>query len=150
MWLLAKVRHKHGQALCKRLLHNYNPCEECNIRVVLMVGICHHIGNTKERKPDAGAARVISNATCRTNRRHGILAATMEVFNATYRLGDGSRLILRHKVRGSVRAVRAVQNTQVLQTETGVVADVGSIHNFSLLYCNFLTVSYRVDSSRIP
>jgi hypothetical protein len=44
--------------------------------------------------------------------------------NATRRLGDGQRVILRQRVRGSVRAVRAVRNTWVFQTETGVVADV--------------------------
>jgi len=43
--------------------------------------------------------------------------------NATRRLGDGQRVILRQRVRGSVRAVRAVRNTLVFQTETGVVAD---------------------------
>jgi hypothetical protein len=37
MWLSGEERHKHRQALCKRLLHNWNPCEQCNIRVVLMV-----------------------------------------------------------------------------------------------------------------
>jgi len=60
----------------------------------------------------------------RKNRRHGLIAAAREVCNATRRLGDGSRLILRQRVRGSVRAVRAVRNTRVFQTETGVVADV--------------------------
>jgi len=45
--------------------------------------------------------------------------------NATCCLGDGKRVILRHRVRGSVRAVRAVQNTRVVQTETRVVADGG-------------------------
>jgi hypothetical protein len=44
-------------------------------------------------------------------------------WNATCRLGDGKRVILRQRVRGSVRAVRAVRNTRVFQTETGVVAD---------------------------
>jgi len=43
--------------------------------------------------------------------------------NAIRRLGDGQRVILRQRVRGSVRAVRAVRNTRVFQTETGVVAD---------------------------
>jgi hypothetical protein len=36
---------------------------------------------------------------------------------------DPSRLILRPRVRGSARAVRAVRNTRVFQTETRVVAD---------------------------
>jgi hypothetical protein len=44
--------------------------------------------------------------------------------NATRRLGDGQRVILRQRARGSVRAVRAVWNTRVFQTETRVVADV--------------------------
>jgi len=44
--------------------------------------------------------------------------------NATCPLGDGQRLILHHRVRHSVRAVRAVQNTRVFLTETRVVADV--------------------------
>jgi len=44
--------------------------------------------------------------------------------NATCRLGDGQRVIFRQRVRGSVRAVRAVRNTRVFQTETRVVADV--------------------------
>jgi hypothetical protein len=44
--------------------------------------------------------------------------------NAARRLGDGKRVILPQPVRGSVRALRGVQNTQVFQTETRVVADV--------------------------
>jgi len=39
-------------------------------------------------------------------------------------LCNGKRVILCQRVRGSVRAVRAVQNTRVFQTETRVVADV--------------------------
>jgi hypothetical protein len=41
-------------------------------------------------------------------------------------LCNGKRVILRQRVRGSVRAVRAVQNTRVFQTESRVVADVTS------------------------
>jgi hypothetical protein len=74
----------------------------------------------------AAAATVIYNATRRKNKRHGIIAASREVCNATRRLGDRSRLILRQRVRGSARAVRAVRNTRVFQTETSVVADVVS------------------------
>jgi len=37
---------------------------------------------------------------------------------------DVQRVILRQRVPGSVRAVRAVQNTRVFLTETRVVADV--------------------------
>jgi len=44
--------------------------------------------------------------------------------NTTRRLGDGQHLILHQRVRGSVRAVRAVRNTRVFLTETRVVADV--------------------------
>jgi len=47
MSLSAEERHKHHQALCKWLLHNCNPCEECNIRVVLMVDKRHHIPYAK-------------------------------------------------------------------------------------------------------
>jgi hypothetical protein len=43
--------------------------------------------------------------------------------NATRRLGDRQSVILRQRVRGSVRAVRAVRNTWVFQTETRVIAD---------------------------
>jgi hypothetical protein len=46
-------------------------------------------------------------------------------------LCNGQLVILRQRVRGSVRAVRAVRNTRVFQTETRVVADVG--------YCLFHT-----------
>jgi len=46
--------------------------------------------------------------------------------NATRRLGDRQRVILRQRVRGSVRALRAVWNTWVFQTESRVVADVYS------------------------
>jgi len=45
--------------------------------------------------------------------------------NATRRLGDGQREILRQRVRRSVRAVRAVRNTRGSKAETTVVADVG-------------------------
>jgi hypothetical protein len=47
MWLLAEERHKHRHTLGKRLLHNWNPCEEYNVLVVLMVGIRHHILDVK-------------------------------------------------------------------------------------------------------
>jgi hypothetical protein len=51
--------------------------------------------------------------------------------NATRRLGDGQRVILRQRVRGSVRAVRAVWNTHVFQTETRVVADEATLQQTS-------------------
>jgi len=43
--------------------------------------------------------------------------------NTIRRLGNRQRAILRQRVRGSLRAVRAVQNTWVLQMETRIVAD---------------------------
>jgi len=45
------------------------------------------------------------------------------VCNATHRLCDGKRVTLCQTVRGSFRAVSAVSNTCVFQTETRVVAD---------------------------
>jgi len=49
--------------------------------------------------------------------------------NATWRLVDGQPVIFRQSVRGSVRAVRAVWNIQVFQTETSVVADVAQLQH---------------------
>jgi hypothetical protein len=49
--------------------------------------------------------------------------------NAAHHLGDRNRVILHHRVQGSVRAVRAVRNSWVLLTEAIVVADVGCIWN---------------------
>jgi len=43
--------------------------------------------------------------------------------NVTRHLGDGKRVIVHQRLQGSVRAIRAVWNTQVFQTETRVVAD---------------------------
>jgi len=68
----------------------------------------------------------------------------MEVWNATRRLGDGSHLILRQRVGGSARAVRAVRNTRVFQTETTVVADdnfhiLFAVVNFSILYYTIMS-----------
>ena len=51
--------------------------------------------------------------------------------NTTRRLADRQCIILRQRVRGSVRAIRAVRNTRVFQTETRVVADaraMGSVY----------------------
>jgi hypothetical protein len=53
--------------------------------------------------------------------------------NATRRLGDGQLVILRQRLQGSVRAVRAVRNTRVFQTETWVVADASRMLNKYLL-----------------
>jgi pyridoxal biosynthesis lyase PdxS len=90
-----------------------------------MVRIRHQNADAKYRKPDAGAASIIYNATRRKNMSHGIIAAARDVCNATRSLGDGSHLILRQRVRGSARAVRAVRNTRVFQMESRVVADEG-------------------------
>jgi hypothetical protein len=49
------------------------------------------------------------------------------LYNVTCHLGERKRLILRYRVQVSVRAVRAVQNTWVFQSETRVVADVSWI-----------------------
>jgi hypothetical protein len=38
-------------------------------------------------------------------------------------LGDGKGVILSQRVRGSIRAVRAIRNTRVLQMETTLAAD---------------------------
>jgi len=43
--------------------------------------------------------------------------------NAARRLGDRKRSFLRQRVQGSMGAIRAVRNTWVFLTETGVVAD---------------------------
>jgi hypothetical protein len=59
-------------------------------------------------------------------KRHGLIATPREVCNTTRPLGDGSCLIPHQSVRGSARAIRAVRNTRVFQTETRVVADVES------------------------
>jgi hypothetical protein len=45
------------------------------------------------------------------------------LWNVTRHLGNGKCVILRQRVRCSVRAIRAVQNTRVFLTETRVVAD---------------------------
>ena len=94
-----------------------------------MVCIRHDIPDAKWRKPDAGAASVIYNALHCRNKRHGKIAAAKEVCNATRRVGDGSRLIIRQRVRGSVSAVRAIRNTRVFLTETNFVADVPTLAN---------------------
>jgi hypothetical protein len=44
--------------------------------------------------------------------------------NVTCRMGDGERVILHQRVQGSVRAVSAIWNTQLFQTETRAIADV--------------------------
>jgi hypothetical protein len=125
-WLSTEERHKPHQAFCKWLMHNCNPCEECNIRVVPMVHMRHHIPHAVYRKPDAATASVIYNMTHRKNLRQCMIAAAREVCNTTRRIGDMSYQIPLQSVQGSARAVRAVRNTRVFRTETRVVADVSS------------------------
>jgi hypothetical protein len=79
--------------------------------------------NAKERMADAGAARVIYNPKRGKNKWHGIIAAARKVCDAICPFGEGVRLILRQRVGGSARALRAVRNTRVFQTETSIVAD---------------------------
>jgi hypothetical protein len=98
MWLLAEDRYKHRQALCQGLLHNFNLCKECNIRVVVMVLIQHHIPDAKYGKFDTGAASVICIATLHKNKRHGTIYSPKQVCNATRRFCNGYRLILPPRV----------------------------------------------------
>jgi len=58
--------------------------------------------------------------------------------NANSRLGDRKRVILRQRLRGSVRAVRAVRNTRVFQTESSVVADVRLLRKLPKVNCAWL------------
>jgi len=116
MWLSAEERQKHPQVLCKRLQHNCSPCDEFNTRVMLMVHIHHRI-------PDGKWSR--------------------QVCNATVWLGDRKCVFFRQRVRGSVWAVRAVQNTHVFLTETRVVAD-----EWTLYMARFhITVRFQLISS---
>jgi hypothetical protein len=46
-----------------------------------------------------------------------------DVCNITSHLGDMKCVLLRQRVRGPVRVVRADRNTWAFQTETSVVAD---------------------------
>jgi len=104
----------------------WNPCDECNLRVVQMVLIGHHIPDTMEWNPETGEAsihRVIYYTTCGKNKRHGIIAPAGEVFDMTHRLDVGSCAIRLERVLGSVRAIRAVMNTHVFLTQIRFVAD---------------------------
>ena len=62
----------------------------------------------------------------------------------TRHLGDGKRVIPPQRVRGFIRAVRAVRNTRVFQTETRVVADDALVTDISLAIrsCNLLLLEY--------
>jgi len=59
-------------------------------------------------------------------------------------LCNGKHVILRQRVRDSVRAVTAVRNTRVFQTETTVVADVQSV--FWKFLCNAVKNTNLVSS----
>ena len=63
------------------------------------------------------------NAPCCKNKRHGITPAAREICNMTYCSDHMSRRILCQRVRGSVRALRAIWHTRMFQMETRVVAD---------------------------
>ena len=52
MWHSAGERHNHRQALCKVLLNDRSPCEECNTRVVLLMRIRHHKVKEVRMQPD--------------------------------------------------------------------------------------------------
>jgi hypothetical protein len=72
--------------------------------------------------------------------------------NATRRLGDRQCVILGERVRGSVKAVRAVRNTRVFQMETRVVADeIACITSCtsSHLIPSYHTTNYRLHLSHI-
>jgi len=97
MWHSAWERHKHCQAFCKQLQNICSPYDECKMHVVLMWRIHHHIPGAMSRKYEC-------NLTCR--------------------LGNRMRAILCQRVRGSIRAVRAIWNHQVFLMETRIVANV--------------------------
>jgi hypothetical protein len=66
-------------------------------------------------------------------------------------LGDGKHVIFRQRVRGSVRAFRAVRNTWVFQTETGVVAEgcYASLFNLKqIIHSSELPMSFRYHLSQ--
>jgi len=100
MWHSASERHEHCQGSCNWWQYNGTPCEECNTCVVLMERICHRISGAKQM---------------------------WWVCQATSRLGYGEHVFVRHRVRGSVRAVRSVRNSQVFLTECRAVAEVDTL-----------------------
>jgi hypothetical protein len=57
------------------------------------------------------------------------------VCNVTHHLGDGKCVILRQRVRGSVRAIRALRITRVFQTETRFVADGFAYESCMIVTC---------------
>jgi len=81
------------------------------------------------------------------------------VCNMTRRLGDAQRVILRQRVRGSVRAVRAVRNTLVFLTEIRVLAEdlgwctpwqSGSLRIWAHLLCSAGRSKPQKPSSDFP
>ena len=74
-----------------------------------------------------------------------------KVCNATHCQGDGKCVILRQRVRGSIRPVRAVRNPRVFQMEPRVVADkdcekvLDSANSSSLLSSVFNTINNKFD-----
>jgi hypothetical protein len=67
---------------------------------------------------------------------------------ATRHLGDRKRVILRQRVRGSVRAVRAIQYTWVFLTETTVGAD--ELISIWTLYLSELVWDSRISWATVP
>ena len=57
MWNSAGERHTYPQVLCIRLQHNCGPCEDCNTRVLLMVGIIYHKVNEAPEQHDPSPGR---------------------------------------------------------------------------------------------
>jgi len=90
-------RHKHCEALCKRLQHNCSPSNKCNTGVILIVWIRHHIPGPKIWRL---------------------------VWNVTSHPADGEHGVLREYIPDCVRDVRAVRNAQVFLMETRVVTHV--------------------------
>jgi hypothetical protein len=86
MWHSGKETEKHHEVLCERLHHNWTTCGVCITRGVLIMRISPLILGAKYRR----------------------------YLRTTTRLrGDDKSGILCQRVRGFVRAVRAVRNSQV-------------------------------------
>jgi hypothetical protein len=105
MWLSAEEKQKYRQALCKRLQHNSTACKEYKTGVVLVVRIRNHIPGANHRRTVGYTIRQV---------------------------GDGQHVILRQRVRCSIRAVMAVWNSWVFLRETRGVAD--ALH--AVPYCS--------------
>jgi hypothetical protein len=76
--------------------------------------------------------------------RHGIIATAQKACCTSSCLGDGSHVIFRQRVRGSVRAVRAVWNTPVFQMETRADADGQRPYHIKHRWFIMLTVQLRL------